>query len=103
MPLQVKLYGDLKEKVQQQSTNIGDPTIVILDDERIKKVLDVLEKLFIEENEISHIFVNSQFINSQIYCPHTIVAKILYSSIMINEIDTTIRLMNGLSNIIVGD
>ena len=61
MPLQVKLYGDLKKKVLQQSSNVGAPTTVNLDDEGITKVLDVLEKLLIEETEISHIFVNGKY------------------------------------------
>ncbi|MFX0186151.1 MAG: MoaD/ThiS family protein [Candidatus Hodarchaeota archaeon] len=61
MPLQVRLYGDLKEKAKQQSIDVGVPITLNIEDKGIKTVLDVLKKLIIEKTEISHIFVNGKY------------------------------------------
>ena len=61
MPIQIKLYGELKEKVDQKSEDAGAPIILNIDDKGIETVSDVLKKFFIQEQEISHIFVNGTF------------------------------------------
>ncbi len=61
MSLQIKLYGDLKEKVQQQCLYVGAPITLNIDTVGIETVSDILKKLFIENTEISHIFVNGKY------------------------------------------
>jgi len=61
MPIQVKLYGDLKEKIKHERIDIGAPIKLNIEDESIEIVSDILKKLFIGENEISHIFVNGKY------------------------------------------
>ena len=62
MPIQVKFYGDLKEKIQpQQTTDVGSPSIVNIENKGINNVSDVLKMYSIEENEISHIFINGKY------------------------------------------
>ena len=57
MPINIKIFGDLKKKI--------DPTIsgtlslkLELDDQEISWVSDILKKYNIGEHEVSHIFVN---------------------------------------------
>lgn len=61
MLLQVKLYGDLKKKVQYKALDVGFPTKFNIEDESIENVSDILKKLVIAESEISHIFVNGKY------------------------------------------
>ncbi len=61
MSIKVKLYGDLKDKVPNQDRNNGAPRILNFEDGEIITVFDILKKLSIEENEISHIFVNYRY------------------------------------------
>ena len=61
MTLQIKLFGDLKEKVQYKGTVVSAPTTVSIANEDITTVLDILKKLVINETEISHIFVNGKY------------------------------------------
>lgn len=61
MPIQVRLYGELKEKVDQKSEDAGAPIELSIDDKGIETVSDILKKFFIQEQEISHIFVNGTF------------------------------------------
>ena len=62
MSIQVKFYGDLKEKIQpQQTTDVGSPNIVNIDNKGINNVSDILKMYIIEENEISHIFINGKY------------------------------------------
>jgi len=60
MPITLKLFGDLRKK--------GDPKVsgtlplrLKIDDPEITWVADILRKFMIEENEVSHIFVNGRF------------------------------------------
>ncbi len=60
MPITLKLFGDLRKK--------GDPKVsgtlplrLKIDDPKITWVADILRKFMIEENEVSHIFVNGRF------------------------------------------
>ena len=61
MPIQVKLFGDLKKKQPQQNNNVGAPTIFNIENKGIERVVDIIEKLSIEESEVSHIFVNHKY------------------------------------------
>lgn len=61
MSIKVKLYGDLREKVSNQDHHNGAPSILNIEDGDINTVFDILNKLSIEENEISHIFVNFKY------------------------------------------
>lgn len=58
MSIKIKLFGDLKEKVSQKTENIGAPTIFTIESSGIKRIEDILEKLSIEQTEVSHMFVN---------------------------------------------
>ena len=61
MTIKVKLFGDLKKKVPQQTKNIGAPTILNIENTGIEKVEDIMKKFNIEESEIYHIFVNHRY------------------------------------------
>ncbi|MFX1340653.1 MAG: MoaD/ThiS family protein [Promethearchaeota archaeon] len=61
MSIKVKLYGDLREKVPNQGHNNGAPSILNIEDGEINTVFDILNKFSIEENEVSHIFVNFKY------------------------------------------
>ncbi|MFX1394544.1 MAG: MoaD/ThiS family protein [Promethearchaeota archaeon] len=61
MPLQVKLYGDLKKKVQRKRIDVGAPMTLNIKDDSIEIVSDIIKKLDIRESEISHIFVNGKY------------------------------------------
>lgn len=58
MPLSVKLYGDLGEKYPQKKKGVGIPNTLIIEISRLITVLDILKQLNIDENDISHVFVN---------------------------------------------
>lgn len=61
MTIQVKLFGDLRKKVQKEEI-IGVSSIILtIEDPKIETVFDILTKLAIEESEISHIFVNGKY------------------------------------------
>ena len=59
MSIQIRLYGDLRKKVQQQSDDDGAPSIINVENEGT--VSDILKKLSIEESEVSHIFVACKY------------------------------------------
>jgi len=61
MSIKVKLFGDLKKKVSQKTDNIGAPTILNIENTRIQRVEDIVEKLSIKQSEVSHIFVNHKY------------------------------------------
>jgi len=61
MSVKVKLFGDLKKKSPQQTENIGAPTILTIENTGIERVIDIVNKLSIEESEVSHIFVNHKY------------------------------------------
>jgi molybdopterin converting factor small subunit len=61
MTIQVKLYGNLKKKVEQKELNAGEPTILSIEEKLIPTIPDLLKTLHIEEAEVSHIFVNGIF------------------------------------------
>ncbi len=59
MSIQIRLYGDLRKKVQQQSDDDGAPSIINVENEGT--VSDILKILSIEESEVSHIFVDCKY------------------------------------------
>ncbi|MFX0032988.1 MAG: MoaD/ThiS family protein [Candidatus Hodarchaeota archaeon] len=61
MSISIVLYGDLKQKMQNYADNNSNPLIVNLPYEKINNIYDILEKLNIKEDEISHIFVNHNY------------------------------------------
>jgi molybdopterin converting factor small subunit len=61
MSIKIKLFGDLKKKVPQQTKNIGAPTILNIEKTGIERVLDIMEKFSIKESEVFHIFVNHKY------------------------------------------
>lgn len=60
MAIRIKLYGDLREKLPQFKNGVAPNTLNIKLD-KIKTVLDILNKFNITRDEISHIFVNSKY------------------------------------------
>jgi len=60
MPIQLKLFGDLRKKVKSRISDTF-PLRLSLNDSDIKRVSDIIKKFNIEENEVSHIFVNGHF------------------------------------------
>ena len=57
----IKLYGNLREKVKDTDLEIGLPITLNVAGNEIHTVLDILDKFNIEDNEISHIFVNGKY------------------------------------------
>jgi len=61
MPIQVKLFGDLKKKQPQQNNNVGAPIILSMENKGVERVSDIIKMFSIEESEVSHIFVNHKY------------------------------------------
>lgn len=61
MPIQVRLYGDLRKILPQHNYSKGAPSVIDIDGTEIKLVSDIFKKIGIEESETSHIFVNRIF------------------------------------------
>lgn len=60
MPIQVKLFGDLRKKTQQQISGSSSLKLSI-NNSNLNRVKDILKKFSIEEDEVSHIFVNGRY------------------------------------------
>lgn len=60
MPIQVKLFGDLRKKTQQQISGSSSLKLSI-NNTNLNRVNDILRKFSIEEDEVSHIFVNGRY------------------------------------------
>lgn len=58
MSISVKLYGDLRQKIQNRKNTSGIPKNLNIEIRGLQTVLDLLKQLNIDESEISHIFVN---------------------------------------------
>lgn len=58
MTIKIKLYGILKEKYPKHNSKAGTPNILNIENNNIETVMDALNKVNIDESEISHIFVN---------------------------------------------
>ncbi len=61
MAITVKLYGDLREKLKQEGFERGLPSTLSIKNNKMDTVFDILEKLKINQSEISHIFVNGKY------------------------------------------
>jgi len=61
MSILIKLYGNLRKKVKNTDLEIGFPITLNVEGNEIDTVLDILDKFNIEDNEISHIFVNGTY------------------------------------------
>ncbi len=61
MSILIKLYGNLSEKVKDTDLELGFPITLNVESNEIHTVLDILDKFKIEDNEISHIFVNGKY------------------------------------------
>lgn len=59
--MNVILYGDLKQKKQQKTNKDSSPLTINLVESKINTLYDLLDHLNIEENEVSHIFVNHKY------------------------------------------
>ncbi len=57
MPINLKLFGDLRKKVDPNITGTLSLRLKI-DDPEILKVQDILRKFSIDSSEVSHIFVD---------------------------------------------
>ena len=64
MAITVKIYGSLRERVKQQEIETGLPITMKLVEDNLTNVNDLLERINIKENEISHIFVNGAYCGS---------------------------------------
>jgi molybdopterin converting factor small subunit len=58
IPISLKLYGELREKLSHKKIDAGFPNNLIIEVDKFRTVLDILKRLSIDENEVSHIFVN---------------------------------------------
>ncbi|MFX1329062.1 MAG: MoaD/ThiS family protein [Promethearchaeota archaeon] len=61
MVITIKLYGDLREKLPNLEDNTSISVILNFNVEGIETVSDVLDKLNVTQEEISHIFVNHKY------------------------------------------
>ena len=61
MAVTVKLYGDLRENVKREGFERGLPSTLNIKNNKMDTVFDILEKLKINQSEISHIFVNGKY------------------------------------------
>ncbi len=61
MSMNIILYGDLKHKEQQKTNKDSIPLKINISNSEINTVYDLLNKLNIEENKVSHIFVNHKY------------------------------------------
>ncbi len=57
MPIDLKLFGDLRKKADPKVSGTL-PLRLKIDDSGITWVIDIFRKYMIEDNEVSHIFVN---------------------------------------------
>jgi hypothetical protein len=61
VPILVKLYGNLKENLKDVNLDEGLPVSINIEPNEVHFVYDILDKLAINEEELSHIFVNSKY------------------------------------------
>ncbi len=61
MSIQIKLYGDLREKFQQETYEVGAPITFNIELNGIKTIFDILRKFSMEEKELSLVFVNGKY------------------------------------------
>ena len=61
MTIQIRFYGDLRNKIDGTQLTKGGACVVYLDSPKIEYVSDILKEYSINEDEISHIFVNYSY------------------------------------------
>jgi molybdopterin converting factor small subunit len=61
MTVQIRFYGDLRDKIKGRQDAPGGARIIHVDSTNIKDVSDILNKYSIKKDEISHIFVNHTY------------------------------------------
>ena len=61
MALLIKLYEDLRKKIDHLPSYHRETNTLNIEINNIKNVLDILDKLMINKEEISHIFVNNKY------------------------------------------
>ena len=61
MAIVIKLYGDLRDKSPQINSYHGAPSTLSVEIDDFKNVLDILDKLRIKKEEVSHVFINSKY------------------------------------------
>jgi len=61
MNVQVKLYGNLKEKAKVDDHGAGIPILINRELSEHSKIIDLLEILNLFPDEVSHKFVNGQY------------------------------------------
>ncbi len=60
MTIIVKLFGDLRKRFQKDVSG-GVPLFFEIEESKVQVVSDILNELKLDENAISHIFVNSRY------------------------------------------
>ncbi|KXB00404.1 hypothetical protein AKJ48_00875 [candidate division MSBL1 archaeon SCGC-AAA261O19] len=61
MPIEVRLYGNLKLKASSTKNPAGFPAILKVDAGEVSEVSDVFQALGIGKDEASHVFVNGEY------------------------------------------
>jgi len=61
MSIHVVLYGQFRDKAERLDEKTGSIGNIELKKDRIEKVEDVLKRLEIDVNEVSHIFLNREY------------------------------------------
>jgi len=61
MTIQIKLFGDLRKRVQKEDVIDSFSIILTIDDPQVETVSDILRTFTLEESEVSHIFVNGKY------------------------------------------
>ena len=61
MPILVKIFGELRDKVKGQTIIGNNPLNIHLNSEDMERISDILNFFSIKEEETSHIFVNGVY------------------------------------------
>jgi len=61
MPIEVRLYGNLKKMIESSPRLPGFPAIIAIGHKQASRVLDIFRVLGIKPDEASHIFVNGKY------------------------------------------
>lgn len=56
--ISVKFYGELRDRIPYKKLKAGIPNTLKIENHEFKIVLDLLKEFGIDENDVSHIFVN---------------------------------------------
>ncbi len=59
--MKVKLYGSLREHGEEMDETSGSIGIKWMDVEKGERIEDIFQRLGIDEEEVSHIFLNSEY------------------------------------------